>query len=120
MRIRRFSRHTPCRVKRGFCWIVNNFDFNRSPGNPSNRMGTQIDEESLRRVFTWLGFQVEVVRDATRDQMLSSMKELASKDHSGMDCVACEVLIAQWPHHLYAVHLRAVHISCERGSCQGH
>ena len=50
--------------------------------------------ESLRHVFTWLGFQVEVVRDATRDQMLSSMRELASRDHSGMDCVACVVLIA--------------------------
>ncbi|CAL8390339.1 unnamed protein product, partial [Gadus morhua 'NCC'] len=76
--------------------------------------------ESLRHVFTWLGFQVEVVRDATRDQMLSSMRELASRDHSGMDCVACVVLIAIWPHRLYALHLRAVHISCERGSCQGH
>ena len=43
-------------------------------------------------MFTWLGFQVEVVRDATRDQMLSSMRELASRDHSGMDCVACVVL----------------------------
>uniref|UniRef100_A0A8C5F7F9 Caspase family p20 domain-containing protein n=1 Tax=Gadus morhua TaxID=8049 RepID=A0A8C5F7F9_GADMO len=48
--------------------------------------------ESLRRVFSWLGFQVEVVRDATRDQMLSSMRELASRDHSWMDCVACVVL----------------------------
>ncbi|XP_030199248.1 caspase-8 isoform X2 [Gadus morhua] len=78
--------------ERGFCWIVNNFDFSRSPGTQSKRMGTQIDEESLRHVFTWLGFQVEVVRDATRGQMLSSMRELASRDHSGMDCVACVVL----------------------------
>ena len=31
-------------------------------------------------------------RDATRGQMLSSMRELASRDHSGMDCVACIVL----------------------------
>ena len=43
-------------------------------------------------MFRWLGFEVEVLPDATRDQMLSSMRELASKDHSGMDCVACIVL----------------------------
>ncbi|CAL8345374.1 unnamed protein product [Boreogadus saida] len=78
--------------QRGICCIVNNFDFSRSSGKHKNREGTDIDEGSLRRVFTWLGFQVEVVQDATRDQMLSSMRELASRDHSGMDCVACFVL----------------------------
>ncbi|CAL8369795.1 unnamed protein product [Arctogadus glacialis] len=78
--------------QRGYCLIVNNFDFSHSLGKQSDRGGTHIDEESLRRVFTWLGFQVEVVQDATRDQMLSSMRELASRDHSGMDCFACVVL----------------------------
>ncbi|CAL8345235.1 unnamed protein product [Boreogadus saida] len=78
--------------QRGYCLIVNNFDFSSSKGGLKNREGTEIDEESLRRVFTWLGFQVEVVQDATRDQMLSSMRELASRDHSGMDCFACVVL----------------------------
>ena len=48
--------------------------------------------ESLRRVFTWLGFKVEVRNDLTGDEMLSAMRELASRDHSGMDCVACIVL----------------------------
>ena len=44
-------------------------------------------------MFTWLGFVVlEVLKDATRDQMLHSMRELAGRDHSGMDCVACVVL----------------------------
>ncbi|CAL8375213.1 unnamed protein product [Gadus morhua 'NCC'] len=77
---------------KGYCLIVNNFDFSGSSRNLGQRMGTDIDEKSLRRVFTWLGFQVEVLRDATRDQMLSSMRELASRDHSWMDCVACVVL----------------------------
>ncbi|XP_059930343.1 uncharacterized protein LOC132473959 [Gadus macrocephalus] len=77
---------------KGYCLIVNNFDFSRSSRNLGQRMGTDIDEESLRSVFTWLGFQVEVVRDLTRDQMLSSMRELASRDHSWMECVACVVL----------------------------
>ncbi|CAL8369743.1 unnamed protein product [Arctogadus glacialis] len=75
---------------RGFCLIVNNFDF--SSAKLSNRTGTDIDAGSLRRVFTWLGFQVEVVQDATSAKMLSSMEKLASRDHSGMDCVACVVL----------------------------
>ncbi|CAL8268063.1 unnamed protein product [Lota lota] len=78
--------------ERGFCWVVNNFDFSLSNGKHSNRDGTNIDKESLRRVFTWLGFKVEVLQDSTGDQMLTSMRELASRDHSGMDCVACVVL----------------------------
>ncbi|CAL8343178.1 unnamed protein product [Boreogadus saida] len=78
--------------QRGYCLIVNNFDFSHSLGNQSDRGGTHIDEESLSLVFGWLGFQVEVVPDATRDQMLSSMRKLAGRDHSGMDCVACVVL----------------------------
>ncbi|XP_059930486.1 caspase-8-like [Gadus macrocephalus] len=77
---------------KGYCLIVNNFDFSRSGRNLGQRMGTDIDEKSLRSVFSWLGFQVEVVQDATGDQMLSTMRGLASKDHSGMDCVACIVL----------------------------
>ncbi|XP_056466919.1 uncharacterized protein LOC130405758 isoform X1 [Gadus chalcogrammus] len=77
---------------KGYCLIVNNFDFSRSGLAQSQRMVTEIDEESLRRVFTWLGFKVQVLRDATRDQMLSSMRELARRDHSGMDCVVCVVL----------------------------
>ncbi|CAL8369723.1 unnamed protein product [Arctogadus glacialis] len=77
--------------EKSYCLIVNNFDFSSSP-KLSNRTGTHMDAESLRCVFTWLGFQVEVVQDATRDKMLSSMQELARKDHSGMDCVACVVL----------------------------
>ncbi|XP_056468398.1 uncharacterized protein LOC130406733 [Gadus chalcogrammus] len=77
---------------KGYCLIVNNFDFSRSVPKLGQRMGTDIDEKSLRRVFSWLGFQVEVLRDLTRAQMLSSMRELASRDHSKMDCVACVVL----------------------------
>ncbi|XP_059896611.1 caspase-8 isoform X2 [Gadus macrocephalus] len=78
--------------QRGVCWIVNNFDFSRSSGKHKNREGTDIDEGRLSLVFSWLGFEVEEVKDATRDKMLSSMRELASRDHSGMDCVACIVL----------------------------
>ncbi|CAL8332870.1 unnamed protein product [Boreogadus saida] len=81
---------------KGYCLIVNNFDFSPSVEVKGRKLGqrmwTDIDEKSLRRVFTWLGFQVEVVQDATRDQMLSSMRELASRDHSWMNCVACVVL----------------------------
>ncbi|XP_030235970.1 uncharacterized protein LOC115560663 isoform X3 [Gadus morhua] len=77
---------------KGYCLIVNNFDFSDSGRNLGQRMGTDIDKESLRSVFSWLGFKVKVLRDLTRAQMLSSMRELASRDHSWMDCVACVVL----------------------------
>ncbi|CAL8345310.1 unnamed protein product [Boreogadus saida] len=78
--------------QRGYCLIINNDDFSSSSPKHGNRTGTHIDEESLRLVFSWLGFQVEVVQDATSAKMLSSMEKLASRDHSGMDCVACVVL----------------------------
>ncbi|CAL8240830.1 unnamed protein product [Gadus morhua 'NCC'] len=78
--------------QRGYCLIVNNFKFSCSSPKLRNRTGTVKDAERLRRVFTWLGFQVEVVQDATSAKMLSSMEKLASRDHIGMDCVACVIL----------------------------
>lgn len=78
--------------RRGVCWIVNNYDFSLSSGEHKNREGTQLDEKRLRCVFTWLGFQVEVISDTTGQQMLSSLRELAQRDHSRGDCMACVVL----------------------------
>ncbi|XP_072300607.1 caspase-8 [Eucyclogobius newberryi] len=74
--------------KRGICLIVNNYNFD----NKKPREGTQIDQECLERVFQWLGFEVEVHPDCTRDMMLSVMKDVSSRDHRNMDCVVCCIL----------------------------
>ncbi|XP_046903080.1 caspase-10 isoform X2 [Hypomesus transpacificus] len=80
------------RGKMGFCLIINNEDFTPSSHNLKNREGTLVDEKSLRSVFEWLGFQVLTERDCSRARMLSVLRDLASRDHSLVDCLVCCVL----------------------------
>ncbi|XP_056284185.1 caspase-8 isoform X3 [Pseudoliparis swirei] len=75
--------------KRGICLIVNNHNFNPLT-SLQKREGTLLDEESLRSVFAWLGFVVEIKTDCTSTEMLSALRELGSRNHSLMDCVACQ------------------------------
>ncbi|TNN25368.1 Caspase-8 [Liparis tanakae] len=49
-------------------------------------------EESLRIVFEWLGFAVEIKKDCTSAEMRSVFRELGSRNHGPMDCVVCCVL----------------------------
>lgn len=65
----------------------------------------------LRCVFTWLGFEVEVIPDKTGQQILSSLRELALRDHSWGDCVACVVLSHGGPHCVYGVDGKAVKLT---------
>ncbi|XP_031714617.1 caspase-8 isoform X2 [Anarrhichthys ocellatus] len=76
-------------AKRGICLIVNNCNFMPFL---TNREGTIFDEKVLHKVFTWLGFEVEVKRDCKREEMLSVLRELGSRNHSQMDCLVCCVL----------------------------
>ncbi|KAM6955181.1 caspase-8 [Lycodopsis pacificus] len=79
-------------AKRGICLIVNNNNFTKSTPLLNNREGTILDEECLHKVFTWLGFAVEIKRDCKREEMLSVLRELGSRNHSRMDCLVCCVL----------------------------
>ncbi|XP_069558713.1 caspase-8 isoform X1 [Brachyistius frenatus] len=78
--------------KRGICLIVNNNDFTGSSVYLTERIGTKLDEESLQRVFEWLGFDIRLYRDCSGEKMLSILKQLSSTDHSQMDCLVCCVL----------------------------
>nr|XP_040056515.1 truncated caspase-10 isoform X1 [Gasterosteus aculeatus aculeatus] len=78
-------------AKRGICLIVNNFDFTKFK-NYQNREGTMKDEERLHKVFAWLGFEVEVKHDCEGEQMLTALRELASRNHGQADCLVCCVL----------------------------
>ncbi|XP_055727480.1 caspase-8-like isoform X1 [Salvelinus fontinalis] len=78
--------------KRGYCLIINNYNFKNSPKLLNNREGTQVDESSLVSVFEWLGFETQIEPDCSREQLLSLVAELRSRDHSQMDCLVCCVL----------------------------
>ncbi|CAJ1079436.1 hypothetical protein EPR50_G00117820 [Xyrichtys novacula] len=79
-------------AKRGFCLIINNCDFKKSKHNLQERLGTDVDERSLIQVFKWLGFEVEIKRDCKKEEILSVVQELASRDHRDMDCLVCCIL----------------------------
>ncbi|XP_054470961.1 caspase-8 isoform X2 [Anoplopoma fimbria] len=79
-------------AQRGICLIVNNYDFTKSMHFKKKREGTMLDEECLRKVFTWLGFEVEIKRDCEQKEMLSVLWELGRRNHSQMDCLVCCIL----------------------------
>ncbi|CAB1346941.1 unnamed protein product, partial [Coregonus sp. 'balchen'] len=51
-----------------------------------------LSQGSLVSVFEWLGFETQVEPDCSREQLLSLVAELRSRDHSQMDCLVCCVL----------------------------
>ncbi|KAM9468611.1 caspase-8-like [Clarias gariepinus] len=74
-------------VPRGDCLIINNMDF----GGEDDRQGSEKDEESLEKVFKWLGFTVEVKRNRTAEQMKAILRTYSQKQHGG-DCFICCIL----------------------------
>ncbi|KAM7407403.1 hypothetical protein PAMA_003229 [Pampus argenteus] len=89
--------------KRGICLIVNNYDFTESKKTLKKREGTMVDERNLHAVFEWLGFETEIQKDCKREEMLSVIRELASKNHSQMDCLVCCVLSHGLEQGVYGV-----------------
>ncbi|XP_071950866.1 uncharacterized protein [Antedon mediterranea] len=76
--------------QRGICLIINNISFAE---NLSDRTGAAVDDEvELERVFTYLGFIVEVKRDQTAQEMTDVMDEMRRRDHSQYDCFVCCIL----------------------------
>ncbi|XP_056321936.1 caspase-8 [Danio aesculapii] len=75
---------------RGVCLIINNYDF--SACGMGIRDGTDIDHESLRDVFEWLGFEILTRRNCTREQILKALMDLSARDHTQADCVVCCIL----------------------------
>ncbi|KAF7711255.1 hypothetical protein HF521_000266 [Silurus meridionalis] len=73
---------------RGHCLIINNVDF----VTPSKtRYGSNIDEESLKEVFQWLGFSLDVYKNQTAEQMKNLLKNFSQKHHAG-DCFVCCIM----------------------------
>ncbi|KAK2831870.1 hypothetical protein Q7C36_016956 [Tachysurus vachellii] len=72
-------------MPRGVCLIINNMKFDQP------RRGSEKDEESLKKVFEWLGFSVEVNRDQTAEQMKDILRKYSRHNHEG-DCFVCCIL----------------------------
>nr|XP_057938168.1 caspase-8 isoform X6 [Doryrhamphus excisus] len=89
--------------KRGFCLIINNYDFTNGPKFLKQREGTNIDESCLEKVFQWLGFEVLIEHDCSADRMLSLIQGLSKMDHSKMDCLVCCVLSHGLDRAVYGV-----------------
>ena len=66
--------------------------------------------DSLSSVFEWLGFQVLIERDCSRERMLSVLADLASRDHSHVDCLVCCVLSHGMEGCVYGVDGSAVRL----------
>ncbi|KAJ3595543.1 hypothetical protein NHX12_004846 [Muraenolepis orangiensis] len=74
----------------GTCLVINNEHF--SGGGLKNRLGTQQDEKSLRRVFGKLGFQVEVHSDLTAGGIRSVLEGLGKRSFVAADVLVVCVL----------------------------
>ncbi|XP_064625664.1 caspase-3-like [Lineus longissimus] len=77
--------------KRGLAVVISNRNFDPSTGM-SERSGTEIDAIALQSRFQELGFEVQVYKDLTVNQMFTLMKKAAAYDHSQSDCFACAIL----------------------------
>ncbi|KAL6456026.1 hypothetical protein MHYP_G00358770 [Metynnis hypsauchen] len=75
-------------VPRGLCVIINNMKF----ACFGDRNGSEKDEECLNKVFSWLGFTVEVHRDKTAPQMKKLLKDLGQEFNHEGDCFVCCIL----------------------------
>ncbi|XP_017336114.1 caspase 8 isoform X1 [Ictalurus punctatus] len=73
---------------RGFCVIINNVNF-ASP--LKERYGSKLDEDSLKEVFQWLGFNVCVHKNQTAEQMKDLLKKYSQQHHDG-DCFVCCIM----------------------------
>ncbi|XP_018421775.1 PREDICTED: caspase-8-like [Nanorana parkeri] len=76
------------RKHRGYCVIINNDKFEKIDPRP----GTEKDADCLNRVFTWLGFDVEIYNEQTAEQILAIMNDFQMKDHTDRDCFVCCIL----------------------------
>ncbi|MED6277092.1 hypothetical protein CHARACLAT_009718 [Characodon lateralis] len=96
---------SPC----GHCLIINNAEF--EPGSElSDRKGSNIDCDKLKRRFMALNFTVEVKTNLKQKQIIHELSALSRKDHSQYDCCVVimlshgtEVSHSRFPGAVYGV-----------------
>ncbi|XP_016107213.1 caspase 20, apoptosis-related cysteine peptidase [Sinocyclocheilus grahami] len=73
-------------IPRGTCVIINNVHF----ATLKERMGSDVDQKHLEKIFRWLGFEVVAHRNKTAAEMKNLLKDVG-KTVDG-DCFVCCVL----------------------------
>ena len=84
-----WNRYELEKCPRGYCVIINNVRFRDSA---DDRLGAEVDEKRLKKIFRDLFFTVIVKRDLTRDQMEEVAKKYGAKDHSRFDAFVMIVM----------------------------
>ena len=74
----------------GICLIINNISFQSRALRP--RDGALVDEQRLLTLFQHLDFDVYVKQDLTVDDIRSTAREFAAKDHSQFDAFVLFIL----------------------------
>ncbi|CAE1150942.1 CASP8 [Acanthosepion pharaonis] len=75
---------------RGICLIINNVTFKNS--EYKERKGSDVDKDTLKKVFERFYFKVIVVENLEKAEMEKNFKEIASKDHKEYNCFVCCIL----------------------------
>ncbi|KAG9465556.1 hypothetical protein GDO78_018095, partial [Eleutherodactylus coqui] len=83
--------------RRGICLIISNLNFSKARENPgqedfTDRKGTKKDEESLYKVFTMLGFQVDTKEDLEGNEIIQTINSYRERNHEENDCFICCIL----------------------------
>ena len=78
---------------RGQVLLINNEQFDEIMECHSHRMGSDVDGNNLEKLFLELGFQVNLQRNLSRNQMVSSIRAFAgSERHSSSDMAVVAIL----------------------------
>lgn len=78
---------------RGIAVIINNKNFLRSSGmDRYPRNGTDVDRDSLVKLFKMLKFEVKVYNDRTKAEIRTITKEMATMNHSNYNAFIFSIL----------------------------
>lgn len=81
------------RSTRGIAVIINNKNFLRSSGmDRYPRNGTDVDRDSLVKLFRMLKFEVKIYNDRTKAEIRTITKEMATLNHSNYDAFIFSIL----------------------------
>lgn len=74
----------------GKCLIISNEHFNGSPR--LHRNGCRVDEDLLLSTFQSLGFNVQLERNLSADQMIAVLRKVSKENHTDMSCFVCVLM----------------------------
>lgn len=74
----------------GKCLIISNDDF---PGAPHlHRAGCRVDEHLLLKAFQSLGFNVQLERNLSADEMITALRKASEENHTDLSCFVCVLM----------------------------